>query len=231
GQGRLWSGLLGVALLVAGIRRKPEDDAPTEEPEPTGGRSPPHTEKKRRAWMEIARLLYSAIGQHRVVSIAAAVTFFALLAIFPAVAALVSIYGIFADPGTIRVHLDDLASILPSGAIEVVGDQLTRVASGGKTTLGATFLFTLGLSLWSANAGMKALFDALNIVYDAEERRGLVKLNLISLTFTVGALLILLLAIAALVVLPVALEFAGLQSLGGTMAMIARWPGLYTVVA
>jgi membrane protein len=181
--------------------------------------------------MEIARLLYGAIGQHRVVSIAAGVTFFALLAMFPAVAALVSIYGIFADPGTIRVHLDDLASVLPSGAIEVIGDQLARVASGGKTTLGATFLFTLGLSLWSANAGMKALFDALNVVYDRQERRGLVKLNLISLAFTGGALLILLLAIAAIVVLPVALEFAGLQSLGGTMAMIARWPGLYAVVA
>ena len=230
-QRRLWSGLLGVALLVAGICRQPEHDVPTEEPELTGGRSPPGTEKKRRTWMEIARLLYGAIGQHRVVSIAAAVTFFALLAMFPAVAALVSIYGIFADPGTIRVHLDDLASVLPSGAIEVIGDQLTRVASGGKTTLGATFLFTLGLSLWSANAGMKALFDALNVVYDRQERRGLVKLNLISLAFTGGALLILLLAIAAIVVLPVALELAGLQSLGGTMAMIARWPGLYAVVA
>lgn len=230
-QRRLWSGLLGVALLVARIRRQRENDAPIEGPERTAGRSLPGTEKKRRAWMEIARLLYAAIGQHRVVSVAAGVTFFALLAMFPAVAALVSIYGIFADPGTIRVHLDDLASALPSGAIEVIGDQLTRVASGGKTTLGATFLFTLGLSLWSANAGMKALFDALNIVYDAQERRGLVKLNLISLAFTGGALLILLLAIAAIVVLPVALEFAGLQSLGGTMAMIARWPGLYAVVA
>jgi membrane protein len=181
--------------------------------------------------MEIARLLYSAIGQHRVVSIAAGVTFFALLAMFPAIAALVSIYGIFADPGTIRVHLDDLASILPSGALEVIGDQLTRVVSGGKSTLGATFLFTLGLSLWSANAGMKALFDALNIVYDAQERRGMIKLNLISLAFTGCALLALILAISVIVVLPVVLEFAGLQSLGGTMAMIARWPGLYAVVA
>src|SRR6476646_9318804 len=159
-QRRLWSELLGAALLVAGIRRRPEDDAPSEEPELAGDRSPPHTEKKRRAWREFARLFYGAIGQHRVVSIAAGVTFFALLAMFPAVAALVSIYGIFADPGTIRVHLDDLASILPSGAIEVIGDQLTRVASGGKTALGATFLFTLGLSLWSANAGMKALFSS-----------------------------------------------------------------------
>src|SRR5262249_58074347 len=153
-QRRLWSGLLGAAFLAAGIRRRPEDGAPAEEPELAGGRSPPGTEKKRRAWMEITWLLYGAIDQHRVMSIAAGVTFFALLAMFPAVAALVSIYGIFADPGTIRVHLDDLAAILPSGAIEVIGDLLTRVASGGNTTLGATFLFTLVLSLWTAPDGM-----------------------------------------------------------------------------
>jgi membrane protein len=188
------------------------------------------TTKARRAWMEIARLLYSAIGQHRVVSIAAGVTFFVLLAIFPAIAALVSIYGIFSDPAMIRTHLDDLSSFLPGGAIEVVGDQLGRVASGGKTTLGATFLFTLALSLWSANAGMKALFDALNIVYDAEERRGLIKLNAVSLTFTAGALLVLLLAIAAIIVLPVALEYAGLQTISGSIVMLARWPALLAIV-
>ena len=179
---RLWSGLLGAGLLVAGFHRRPKGEAPTDEPEAADGRPRRNaTTKTRRAWLEIARLLYSAIGQHRVVSIAAGVTFFALLAMFPAVAALVSIYGIFADPGTIRVHLDDLSSFLPGGAIEVVGDQLSRVAAGGKSRLGATFLFTLTLSLWSANAGMKALFDALNIVYDTQERRGLIKLNAVSL--------------------------------------------------
>src|SRR5262249_59095260 len=98
---------------------------------------------ERRAWMEIARLFYSAIGQHRVVSIAAGVTFFALLAMFPAIAALVSVYGIFSDPTTIRTHLNDLSSFLPGGAIEVIGDQLGHVASGGKTTLGAMFVFTI----------------------------------------------------------------------------------------
>src|SRR6516165_4500048 len=229
-QRRLWSGLLGVAFLAAGLRRRPDDDGPTEEPGLTGSRSPPRTEKKRRAWMEIARLLYGAIGQHRVMSIAAGVTFFALLAMFPAVAAMVSIYGIFADPGTIRAHLDDLASILPSGAIEVIGDQLTRVASGGKTTLGATFIFTLGLSVWSANAGMKAVFDALNIVYDAEERRGLIKLNAISLAFTLAALLLMLVAVATVVVLPVVLNYAGLETAGSAILKVARWPTLYGIV-
>src|SRR5262249_48312423 len=72
----------------------------------------------------------------------------------------------FFRPATIRTHLNDLSSFLPGGAIEVVGDQLGRVASGGKTTLGATFVFTIGLSLWSANAGMKALFNVPSQVND-----------------------------------------------------------------
>jgi membrane protein len=229
---RLWSGILGGILLIAGFHRRPADVAPPEASEPQESRSRGQAgTKARRAWIEVARLLYGAIGQHRVMSIAAGVTFFALLAMFPAIGALVSIYGIFADPGTIRAQLDNLSSLLPNGAIEVIGDELSRVASGGTRTLGTAFLFTLGLSVWSANAGMKALFDALNIVYDAQERRGLVKLNAISLAFTGAALVVLLLAIGALVVLPVALDYAGLQSIGGSIAMIARWPALYVIVA
>src|SRR5262245_44454201 len=112
-------------------------------PAPAKGRAGVQARAKaRRAWLEILRLLYGAIGQHRVVSIAAGVTFFVLLAIFPAIAALVSVYGLFADPNTIRMHLDELSTLLPGGAIEIVGDQLTRVASGGTSTLGVTFLFT-----------------------------------------------------------------------------------------
>ena len=164
------------------------------------------------------------------VSIAAGVTFFVLLAIFPAIAALVSVYGLFADPSTIRLHLDELSTLLPGGAIEIVGDQLTRVASGATSTLGVTFLFTLALSLWSANAGMKALFDSLNIVYDVEERRGLIKLNAVSLVFTAGALLVLLLALGAIVVLPAVMNYLGLESVGGTIIMLARWPALYMLV-
>jgi membrane protein len=238
---RLWSALIGGALLIVGFHRTRSDPDPAEAsdfPEASAfpkSQAKPKPKKVRRAWTEIARLLYSAIGQHRVVSIAAGVTFFALLAIFPAIAALVSIYGIFSDPASIRAHLTELSSFLPGGAIEIIGDQLGRVASGGMSRLGATFLFTLALSLWSANAGMKALFDALNIVYDAPERRGLIKLNAISLAFTVGALLILLIAIATIVVLPVALNYAGLgttgsETAGATLVNLARWPAMYAIV-
>jgi hypothetical protein len=155
---RLWSALLGGILLVVGFRRRPADLEPTDVPELAKGRPPGHVATKaRRAWMEIARLLYSAIGKHRVVSIAAGVTFFVLLAIFPAIGALVSIYGIFADPTTIQAQLNNLSSLLPGGAIEIIGDQLQRVTSGGTSTLGLAFLVSLAIALWSANAGILAI--------------------------------------------------------------------------
>jgi hypothetical protein len=102
-------------------------------------------------------------------SVAAGVTYYALLALFPAIGALVSIYGLFADPATIQDHLNVLSGVLPAGALEVVGEQVKRISSQGGGTLGLGFVIGLAVSLWSANAGMKAIFDALNIVYEEEE--------------------------------------------------------------
>jgi membrane protein len=96
--------------------------------------------------------------------------------------------------------------------------------------LGLAFLVSLAIALWSANAGMKALFDALNIVYDAKETRGLIKLNAVSLAFTGGALIVLVLAIGAVVVLPVALQYIGLGSFAEWIIKLARWPALYVLV-
>ena len=92
-------------------------------------------------------------------------TYYSLLAIFPALAALVAVYGLFADPSAITNHLDQVSGVSPGGAIDVAREQLTRVASKGSQTLGLTFLIGLGVSLWSANGAIKSLFDTLNIVY------------------------------------------------------------------
>ena len=86
-------------------------------------------------------------------------TFYVLLAIFPGIAALVAIYGLFADPSSIGEHLNDLSGVLPGGATEVIGDQLTRLTSQPRSQLGFALAFGVAVSLWSANAGMKALFD------------------------------------------------------------------------
>jgi membrane protein len=184
-----------------------------------------------RGWKDILVRVYREIADDRVLAIAAGVTFYILLAIFPAIAALVSIYGLFADPQTIAEHLTDAASVLPGGAIDIVGEQVRRVAAQGDTTLGLTLAVGVAISLWSANAGMKALIDALNIVYDETEKRGFVKLNAASLTFTIGIIGFLLLALGAMVVLPIALEYVGLGGATETLIKVARWPVLFLVVA
>ena len=155
---------------------------------------------------------WARLDQDNISVIAAGVAFYGLLAIFPAIAALVAIYGLIADPSTISQHLSDLSGVLPGGATEVIGDQLQRLTSQPSSKLGFALLFGVAVSLWSANAGMKALFDALNVVYGEEEKRSFLKLNAISLAFTIGALLFMVFALAAIAVLPVAMSYLGLSN-------------------
>lgn len=184
-----------------------------------------------RGWKDILLRVYSNVSEHRVLALAAGMTYYSLLAIFPALAALVAIYGLFSDPTAIARHLDQVSGILPSGAVEVARDQLTRVASKGGGTLGATFVIGLGISLWSANAAMKSLFDTLNIVYGEHEKRGFLTLNVVSLSFTLAGIVFVLAALAAVVIIPVALNFIGLSNFADLMLRIARWPAMFVAVA
>ncbi|WP_375462941.1 YihY/virulence factor BrkB family protein [uncultured Methylobacterium sp.] len=180
-------------------------------------------------WKDVAVRTFLEFNKDRVLSVAAGVTFYTLLSLFPAIAALVSCYGLFADVGVINDHLNTLQGVLPAGAIDIIGDQVKRIAAKGGGTLGLTFFTSLVLSLWSANAAMKAMFDALNVVYEEDEKRSFVMLNLRSLTFTIGALVFVILALVAIVVLPVVFNFIGI---GGGAWLIAalRWPALVVVL-
>ncbi|MEY9161429.1 YihY/virulence factor BrkB family protein [Bradyrhizobium japonicum] len=184
-----------------------------------------------RGWKDILWRVYGNIGNHRILALAAGMTYFSILAIFPALAALVSIYGIFSDPGSIAKHLDELGGFVPGGAIDVAREQLTRVATKGDRTLGFTFAIGLAISLWSANAAMKSLFDTLNIVYGEQEKRGFLKLNAISLAFTLAAIGFILLALAAVVAVPVVLQHLWLSHAIELLIRIAVWPALFFAVA
>jgi membrane protein len=160
---------------------------------------------------------------------AAGVTFYALLALFPAIAAFVSIYGLFADPSQIANQLDTLAGILPGGGMEIIRDQLTRVASQSNGSLTLGVIIGLLVSLWSANGGIKALFDALNVVYGEQEQRSFLRLNATSLTFTLAMLCFAIVAIAAIVAVPVILN--ALPDVLGTVVNWARWPVMAALIA
>jgi membrane protein len=183
-----------------------------------------------KGWKDIAWRVYAGIQNDRVLLVAAGVTFYALLALFPATAALVSLYGLFADPSTISEHLRLASGFLPEGALEVVGDQVKRIASQ-KGTLGITFMGTLALALWGANAGTKAIFDALNIIYKEREERSFVRLTLQSLLFTLGAIALMLVALAGIVVVPVVLKLLGIpEASGPSLLSLLRWPVLFLLI-
>ena len=148
-----------------------------------------------RAGRHILWRLYERSNDDRLLATAAGVVFFGLLAVFPAVTALVSSYGLFADPATIGANLQTLALMLPEGSFQIVQDQIARVLAKGNAALGGTFLFGLALALWSANAGVKAIIDALNVVHEVRETRSFLRLNLLSLALTAGGIAALLLMV------------------------------------
>ena len=161
-------------------------------------------------WKDILWRTYARIGDDRLLAVAAGVVFYGLLALFPAITAFVSLYGLFAKGSTIAEHLSLASGVLPDGAMEIIQEQVNRITAKGDARLSIAFAASLGLALWSANAGMKAVIDALNVTYAEKEKRGFIKLNLISLAMTGGAILALLVALGAIVVLPLVLSYMGL---------------------
>ena len=181
-------------------------------------------------WKDILWRTYARIGDDRLLAVAAGVVFYGLLAIFPAITALVSLYGLFAKASTISEHLSLASGVLPAGGMEIIQEQINRITAKGDAKLSFAFAASLGLALWSANAGMKAVIDALNVTYGEKEKRGFIKLNLVSLALTGGAILALLVAIGAIVVLPLVLSYIGLGGWTETLLRLLRWPLLLCLV-
>jgi membrane protein len=183
-----------------------------------------------RGWKDILFRTYNEIQDDRLLALAAGVAFYSLIALFPAIAAGVSSYALFADAATISKHLAVAADIVPGGALDILRDEITRIAakSDGRLTFG--FLLGLGIALWSANAGMKAIFDALNIIYDEEEKRSLVWLNVVSLFFTICAIVGAGLAVTLVVVFPLLLAAFGVSSFDHPFVAYLRWPVLFVLI-
>jgi membrane protein len=181
-------------------------------------------------WKDILIRAYRSISEDRVTQLAAGVTYYVLLALFPSIAALVSIYGLVADPNDIGAQLAALAGTIPRAAIDLISDQLHRLTSQDQNALSLAFFAGLLMSLWSANAAISALFSALNVVYGETEKRGFVKLTLLSLAFTAGLVLFMALAMIAIVVIPALLDLMHFGRASELILNIARWPAMLAIV-
>src|SRR3954447_21929344 len=177
-------------------------------------------------WKDILIRTYEQFSEDRLLAVAAGVVFYGLLVLFPAITALVSSYALVAKPSTINQHLSMLSDVLPAGAFDIVKEQVARVLEKGNLRLGTAFATSLLLALWSANGGMKAIIDALNVVYDEKEKRGLIKLNLVSLSFTIGGVLAILTGGTLVILVPVALQTIGMKTQTELLVRFGRWPAL-----
>jgi len=156
--------------------------------------------------------------------VAAGSAFYGLLALFPALAALVSFYGLFADPGSLAGHAQTLGSVLPAQAVALIHGQLSRVAARSGGTLGASALLGMAITLWSATRGVRALVSALVIVQGHTEERGRLRLEVLALRLTLGGLCVVAFALALIVAVPAAMRLMHLYDLGSRLLSAARWP-------
>ncbi|WP_083982356.1 YihY/virulence factor BrkB family protein [Devosia soli] len=161
-------------------------------------------------WKDIVWRAYREIGDDRVTMIAAAVTYYLLLSLFPMLTAFISIYGLFVDAQTVSDHLNLLSSIVPQGGMDIVNEQLTKLSETGTSTLGVALVISTGLAIWSASSGVKTMFEAMNIAYDEREDRNFFALNAIALAFTFGSIIGAIVLLGAALLVPAALNLMGL---------------------
>ena len=181
-------------------------------------------------WWNVLKRAAAGFSEDRVMAEAASVTFYGLLALFPAIASLISLYGLFSDPATLNDKLKGLGGIVPGGGLDIIKAQITALTASGHKALGFGAIVGIATSIWSANAGMKSLFDALNVVYHEKEKRSFVRLTLTSLTFTLGAVGFIIIALLAVVAVPMLLNFVGFGSDADMLLNLARWPFMLLVL-
>jgi membrane protein len=183
-----------------------------------------------RGWFAILKRVKAEVKDDNVTLLAAGVAFYAMLAVFPAIIALVTIWGMVADPDQVESQVGEFAESLPSGADQLITAQLESVASAGRQALSIGLAISLLAVLWSASGGVQGLIKSLNLVYDERETRGFVKLRGLSLLLTLGAILVAVVALSLIAVFPAFVESLDLGQTGELAASIGRWVILAVVV-
>ena len=194
-----------------------------------GRRATTPGEISKAGWWDILMRTKDEIANDHVSMIAAGIAFYGLLALFPAIAAIVSTWGLLADPQQIEGQIAAISSALPGQAADIVKEQAARIASN---TGGASLAAIGGLliTIYSASKGMKAVIEALNIIYDEEEGRGFVKLNVVVLGLTLMMVVVMIVALGMVAVVPALLGNLGLGGVAQTLIAWLRWPILCVVI-
>jgi membrane protein len=187
-------------------------------------------EVPRRGWVEVGKRTLAEVKADRVPMMAAAVAFAGLLALFPAIIAAISIYGLVTDPASAAEAAGGLTSALPGDAASLITDQMRTVADAEPAALSTALVISILAALWSASGGVGMLVNALNLAYDEEDGRGFVKGRALALGLTLGAIAFLAVAVTLIAVVPAVIDGIGLGVVGTILAQVARWALLAVLI-
>lgn len=174
-------------------------------------------------WRDIAFRLWNDVNDHNISIIAAGVAFYAFLSIFPALVAIVSIYGLIANPADVQQQFSNYGGMMPEAARTLLNQQLQAITSRAASAMSVGVIIGLLVALWSATQVTKAFMNALNMVYEEKEKRGFVEFNKIALAITAGGIVLAVLALALIVVLPVLFNVLSLPAILTTLLSFLPW--------
>lgn len=187
------------------------------------------SEIPKKGWLDIALRVKEELADDNVSLIASGLALYALLAAFPALAAAVSIYGLFASPGDIAQQMQQFADFMPAQGQQILQRELQQLSSHSSTTLGWGLALGILVALWSARKGMVALMTATNVAYGEREQRGFIRQILVSLAFTLGAVLGFLVVLLLGVAVPLVLKALPLGPATEIAMLVGRWALLWAV--
>lgn len=197
---------------------------------PRGRQAKTPTQIPMKGWKDIALRVKTRLAKDHVSIVSAGIGFYFFLALFPAIAAALSLYGLAMDPAQVEQQMSQLTNILPAQAHQMIGGILEKQTQKSGSSLGWSFILSLLISLWSANKAAKAIFEGVNITYNEQDDRGFLKQNAVTLLFTLGGIVIGFIAIAMVVALPAVIDKIGLPPLLQTVVQISQWPLLALIV-
>jgi membrane protein len=174
-------------------------------------------------WKDVLKRTWQEIGADNLGLVSAGVAFYWMLALFPAMAALISLYGLVADPADVQRQVDAVSFLMPAEVAQVIKEQLIAVVQGAPTGLSLGVLVSLAITIYSATKGTKAIIQALNIAYEEEERRSFIRHNLLALGLTLAGIVVFLIALGLIVLLPFVLQAVWLDFAAESVMLVGRW--------
>ncbi len=181
-------------------------------------------------WKKVLKRVKERISEDNIPIVSAGVAFYAFLAIFPGIIVLFSVYGLAVDAQSAGEQITMLAEVMPEQTISIIEGRMDNLMETSTSALGWGTVFGILIALWSANKGIKSLFTGLDVTYGVENRRGIIKQNALSLAFTLGTILVIIVSLGFIILFPLLLNTIGLPGTLGTLVAWLRWPFLAIIV-